>query len=292
MKWLVAGLLLLIAILIQKIILLKKSVRSIRTDFLARTDGDSNTLITVSSRDRDICGLAADINESLKLQRKMYLVYHQGDREMKTAITNISHDLRTPLTAISGYLELLREEEKSENANKYLSIIEERTAHMKKLTEEMFEYSVISTKEEEELVTEDVDLNRMIEDCIMNYYAALTEKGIELTVDITENRIVRKLNRLQTERVFSNLMSNALKYSDGDLAITMDDQGEIVFSNTARALSSVSVEQLFGRFYTVDNARNSTGLGLSIVKTFVERMHGEIRAEYHENKLFLILRFA
>lgn len=291
MIWLIAALLVVILLLIIKIAVMKKSVREIRTDFAVLIKGDSNFQITLSSRDKDLCMLATDLNESLKEQRKLYLLYHQGDQEMKTAVTNISHDLRTPLTAISGYLELLKDEEKSEQVEKYLSIIEERTGHMKKLTEEMFEYSIITSEGEEELPLEDVDLNRMLEDCVMNYYAALSEKKIDLTVYITEKKIIRKLNKVQTERVFSNLISNALKYSDGDLSITMDDQGEIVFSNHARKITPVIVERLFGRFYTVENARNSTGLGLSIAKTFVERMHGEIGADYRDNKLYIRIKF-
>lgn len=282
---------LIILALIIKIVAMKKSVRKIRTDFVAHINGESNTLLSVFSRDKDICSLATEMNETLKEQRRMYLLYHEGDREMKTAITNISHDIRTPLTAISGYLELLKDEEKSESVGKYLSIIEERTNHMKKLTEEMFEYSIASSKEDEEFLLEPVDLNRILEDCVMNYYGALTEKGIDLSVDITEERVIKNLNKGQTERVFSNLISNALKYSDGDLSISMDASGKIVFSNTARKLSSVMVERLFGRLYTVESAHNSTGLGLSIAKTIVERMHGTITAEYHEDKLFIIVKF-
>ncbi len=291
MEWLICGLVLIIVLLILKIAVVKKSVREIRADFAASKKGDSNTLITLSSRDRDLLNLASDMNETLKEQRKMYLLYNRGDQELKNSIANISHDLRTPLTAISGYLELLKQEEKSEAVDKYLAIIEERTNHMKKLTTEMFEYSVIVASDESELVLEDVDLNRMLEDCVMNYYAALSEKNIDLSVDITENKIIRKLNKAQTERIFSNLISNALKYSDGDLSISMKDDGEIIFSNTAHKLTPVLTERLFGRFYTVENARNSTGLGLSIAKTFVERMKGEIRAEYHDNKLYIIIKF-
>lgn len=282
---------LIILALIIKIVAMKKSVRNIRTDFVARINGESNTLLSVFSRDKDICSLATEMNETLKEQRKMYLLYHEGNQEMKTAITNMSHDIRTPLTAISGYLELLKDEEKSESVDRYLSIIEERTAHMKKLTEEMFEYSIITSKEDEELVLEDVDLNRMLEDCVMNYYAALSEKKIALSVNITENKVVRKLDKMQVERVFSNLISNALKYSDGDLEISMDDEGKIVFANTAAKLSSVMVERLFGRFYTVEAARNSTGLGLSIAKNLVEKMNGKIEAEYHNPKLYIIVNF-
>ena len=291
MNWIIGGLVVVIMLLIIKILVMKKSVREIRTDFIASKKGDTNSLITVSSRDKDICNLASDLNDSLKEQRKMYMLYNRGDQELKTSIANISHDLRTPLTAISGYLELLKDEEKNEAVEKYLDIIEERTNHMKKLTAEMFEYSVIVASDDSEIIMEDVDLNRMLEDCVMNYYAALLEKNIDVTVDITENKIVRKLNKAQIERIFSNLVSNALKYSDGDLSISMNDDGEIVFSNTAKKLTPVITERLFGRFYTVENARNSTGLGLSIAKTFVERMNGEIRAEYHDSRLFIIIKF-
>jgi len=291
MTLLIIGMAAVIGILILKIISLKKSVREIRTDFVMLKNGDSNAVIKVSSRDKDILALASDMNESLKDLRKNFLVYHQGDMEMKTAITNISHDLRTPLTAISGYLELLKPMEKSEEVAKYLDIIDERAKHMKKLTEEMFEYAIVSGTESEDIVLEDVDLNRALEDCVMEYYGALSDKGIELSVDITEEKVIRKLNKVQIDRVFSNIVSNALKYSDGDLKISMDETGKITFANTAKNLEKVSVERLFGRFYTVENARNSTGLGLAIAKNFVEKMNGTIHAEYVNGKLAIILKF-
>lgn len=291
MKWIILCLCILIVALLAKIIVLKKSVRKIRTDFVVSKKGDSNRIITIDCRDRDILQLVTDMNETLDEIRKYYLLYHEGDAEMKTAITNISHDLRTPLTAISGYLELLKPMEKSKEVEQYISIIEERTTHMKKLTEEMFEYSVIASAQTEETILEEVDVNRAIEDCVMEYYGAIMERNIDLKVDITEKRIIRRLNKVQIERVFSNLISNALKYSDGDLSISMNEEGIIVFANKAKSLSKVSVEHLFGRFYTVENARNSTGLGLSIAKTFVERMNGTIRAEYEQETLSIILTF-
>lgn len=282
----------LLIILIIKIISLKKSVRKIHTDFSEYKKGDTNALIKVSSSDKDIRNLASQMNESLCEMRKLYLEYYQGDMEMKTAIMNISHDIRTPLTAISGYLELLGPIEKSEEVEGYLSIISERCNHMKKLTEEMFEYSIVSSMDNNNLNLEDVDLNRALEDCIMEYYGALTEKGIELKVDITEEKVIRKLDKVHTDRVFSNIVSNALKYSDGDLEISLDDKGTIIFANTAKGLEKTTVEKLFGRFYTVETAHHSTGLGLSIAKSFVEKMNGTIKAEYKNDKLYIILTFS
>ena len=95
----------------------------------------------------------------------------------------------------------------------------------------------------------------------------------------------RKLDSDALSRVFSNLLNNAAKYSDGDLEIALTESGEITFSNTAKELSAVEVEQLFDRFYTVEAARHSTGLGLSIARSLIQRMGGSIAAEYGDERL-------
>lgn len=279
-------------LLIIKIITLKKSVRQVRADFFARSEENTNAMIGISTNDADIKALVSDMNRAINKMRNAYHIYEQGNAEMQTAITNISHDIRTPLTAISGYLELLKPMEKSEEVEKYLGIIEERTKHMRKLTEELFEYSVITSKSENEIRLEDVELNRALEECIMEYYGALTEKNMELTVEMTEKKIVRRLGKTEVERILSNLISNALKYSDGDLKIELKEDGTICFSNQTQQLSELSVERLFGRFYTVENARNSTGLGLSIAKMLTEKMGGNIEAEYKKGTLHIILTFS
>ena len=161
---------------------------------------------------------------------------------------------------------------------------------MKQLTEELFRYSVVIS-EASESKKEAVTVNSILEDCIMGYYAALCEKGIEPSVRITEKKIIRELDRADLSRVFSNLISNALKYSDGDLNITLDDNGTITFSNTASTLDGIDVGRLFDRFYTVEAARSSTGLGLSIARSLVEKMNGTISAGYSDNVLSISIVF-
>lgn len=273
-----------------KVILMKETAREIREKLPEKLNSDTNTLIDISSNDKDMRALAADLNKQLSVLRREQLRYTQGDLELKSAITNISHDLRTPLTAICGYLDIMKNEEKSEKLAGYLDIIEDRAALMKQLTEELFRYSVIIS-ENEETVTEKVTVNSVLEDSIMGYYAALCERGIEPSVRITEKPIVCRLNRADLARVFANLIANALKYSDGDLSITLNDNGVITFSNTASALDGIDVGRLFERFYTVESARNSTGLGLSIARSLVERMGGTIAAEYSMNVLCIKIDF-
>lgn len=280
-------LLVIIVGLVIKIYCLESDIKEIIGDFEEKLLADTNTLISISSRDKNIRNLAASINGQLKVLRKLQLKYQNGDAELKAAVTNISHDLRTPLTAICGYMDLLEKEEKSENVSRYLSLIENRIDAMKQLTEEMFRYSVILSTEDMEL--EMVHINAVLEESIAGFYGALKERGIEPVISITEQRIERCGNKAALSRVFSNILNNALKYSDGDLEISLQDDGTILFSNTATALNEVHVGKLFDRFYTVENARNSNGLGLSIAKTLIEQMNGEIEAKYVEERLVIAI---
>lgn len=290
--------LLIISILINvflacKILAMKLSLRELRTGFYQRGSFmlDTNTTLRVQSRDRDILSLAITMNEQLSNLRGAYHKYVRGDKEVKTAITNIAHDLRTPLTAILGYLELCDDLTLCEEAEKNLSIIKDRAIHMKKLTEELFEFSVLSTEEiREEKVP--VNIGHVLEDCIMNFYPDFTRRGIEPVLHITENPVQRSLYPSYVERIITNLLNNAVKYSDGDLEVTLTDGALLRITNSAQNLSTVDVNKLFDRFFTVENGRNnSTGLGLSIVKLFAERMNCPLDADYDNGKLSITIQF-
>lgn len=280
------GILLIAAVI--KIIMLKKTARDIADAFADRLQTDTNTLIDISSHDRDMRRLADSINTQLRLLRREHLQYHQGNTELKNAITNISHDIRTPLTAIYGYLDLLRKTDDPEKQQKYIAIMKERAELMKQLTEELFRYSVI-VSDEGDTETEEVFVNQVLAESISSFYPALSAKGITPEIRITDKRIVRNLNKAALSRIFANLLNNTVKYSEGDLEITMSEDGTITFSNTARALSAVDVAQLFDRFYTVEAAHHSTGLGLSIARTLAERMGGTITAAYEAPRLIITI---
>ena len=281
---------LLLLITVGKLIVMKRAMSQVTEQFRGITSTDTNTVISVNSRDKDIRVLANELNKVLVDVRKAYLRYNEGDMEMKMSITNISHDLRTPLTAILGRLELLKDVDKPKEVEETLEIIENRARYMKDLTEELFEYSVILSSDEEP-VKEDVMLNQLLEDSLLNHYGALTRAGIEPEVDICEEKVIRKVNKKQIDRVFSNLMSNAIKYSKGDLTISLTSDGKVTFANKAPDLTSVEVEKLFNRFYTVQTARNSTGLGLAIARKFVTENGGFVDAVLKDGVLNFILQF-
>lgn len=280
---------LLSAFLSVKIWLLRRSSKEIAEALSECLKTDTNSIITVSSRDKQVRRLVTELNKELKLLREEHHRFVQGDMELKNAVTNISHDLRTPLTAICGYLDMLKSEDKSPEAEHYLEIIGGRAESMKQLTEELFRYSVIMTSESEPK-QEQVIVNDVLEESIAGYYSILSEKKISPEIDITYKKVIRILDRSALARVFSNLINNAVKYSDGDLSVRLSDDGTTVFSNHASLLTSVQVDKLFDRFYTVEAARNSTGLGLSIARTLIEKMGGTISASLENGVLSIVIR--
>ena len=288
--WLIIAILVfIIFILFVKISLLRKSAGEICAAFQYHLTEDTNTLIDISSRDRYMRKLATEINVQLRLLREERHRYQQGDCELKDAVTNISHDLRTPLTAICGYLDLLKREEKSEEVTRYLRQIANRTEALKSLTEELFRYSMVVSSQK--LNREQLNVVRILEDSLVAFYGIMQEKNIWPEINLPQEGIWRNLDADALNRIFSNVIHNAIKYSDGDFCVTMTNDGKIVFSNTAKDLSVVAVGRLFDRFYTVEDSRNSTGLGLSIARTLVEQMDGKIWAEYENERLSIGILF-
>lgn len=288
-KIMVFFLLVIIFALLLKIFYMRKAIKEIKRGFSEKLYTDTNTPIMLSSYDKLVSSLANDINVELKELQKQKHRYIQGNKELKNAITNISHDLRTPLTTICGYLSLLDKEEKSEHIARQLSIIKNRTFALKQLVEELFRYTTIISDTENSVYTETV-INNVLEDCISSYYAIFKEKGITPNINLCEQKIVRSVDKTALLRIFNNVIDNAIKYSEGDLTISLFENGKIVFSNHTSDLNEIQIGKLFDRFYTVNTARKSTGLGLSIAKALIEKMDGNISADYSNNVLSIIIK--
>ncbi len=271
----------LVFVLLGKLADMRHAAATLRAEFAARLQEDTNVGIDIITRDKQMLALAADMDSQLKQLRKAYLRYAQGDRELKEAITNISHDLRTPLTAICGYMELLEQEEMSLAAKESLAIIKNRVEALKQLTEELFRYSVVMSVPPQGN-SERVPLNKALEECVAGLYTAMKEKGITPEISIPDKRIDVRVNKVALSRALNNVINNAVKYSDGDLHITLAPDGVITCQNRAPQLSEVAVGRLFDRFFTVNNGQGGTGLGLAIAKILIEQMGGSIAATLHE----------
>ncbi len=268
---------------------LHRGIEEICKQFSRRLKEDTNNLIYISSRDPYIRHLAAQLCTQLGLLRRQRQRYENGDQELKESVANISHDLRTPLTAISGYLELLAREEQSDTVQRYLLQIRNRTDAMKSLTEELFQYSLIVSVPRQQ--PKELILNHVLEESLADSYVLLKKAGISPRIQMPQAPVSRFLDEASLSRIFSNILSNAAKYSAGDLEVCLTADGCITFSNSAPELTPVMTERLFDRFYTVETARHSTGLGLSIAKALTQRMGGSITAEYQDGRLKIRLCF-
>ncbi len=287
--WVVIGLLAAaIVVMAAKIMLMKKSAGEIEEALAERANIETNTLITLSSRDKALCRLAEGINRDLRQLRQERQRFQTGDLELREAVTGIAHDLRTPLTAICGYLDLLEREALPAEAVRQLAVIRGRTEALRQMTEELFSYSAILSREDK---PEPVNLCQALEEALLSFRGAFQQAGIQPEISLPEGSVMRMLDKAALERAFGNILSNALRYSSGGLGVTMDKAGEITFFNPAESLTAVDAEKLWGRFYTVENGKGGTGLGMAIAKKLTERMGGKIKAQIRGRSLYITLFF-
>ncbi len=273
-----------LVIAIMKLHFIKKSIKEIRFSLKEILKSDTNKVLTVSSSDLEIRELADDLNRELKNLRKQKLQYENGNEELQKFITNLSHDIRTPLTAISGYLDLIKD--KKSKQEEYLEIIERKTKDLITLTEQLFDYSK-AMDTTAQIKKEKCCINEILEETLASYYPIFQENKIEPQVNMTQEKIYKWVDKNTMIRVLENMISNGIKYSEGDFKITLGPDGKITFSNRTTSFDRANVEKIFHRYYTVENAKKSTGIGLSIAKQLVELNGGKIEAKYEKENLVI-----
>ena len=283
-------LIIILVFMIIKLYFIRKSLKEIQNSISEILSTDTNNLLTISSSDKEIINLANSLNLELKNLREEKLQYENGNQELKTVMTNISHDMRTPLTAISGYIELIKENNDENKKKKYIEIIERKTNDLILLTEQLFDFSKtmdmkINIKKEK------CCINEIIEESLINYYSIFKKNNIVPKIEICNKKIYKYVDKNTIIRVFENILSNVSKYSNGDFEVVLDEYGRITFSNRATSLDATTVQKIFNRYFTVENAKKSTGLGLSIAKQLIELNDGTISAKYIKNHLIIEIYF-
>ena len=275
--------------LILKLFIIKKTIREIEKSFTYILESDTNNIVTISSLDKDIKNLTINLNKNLVELRKQKLQYKNGNQELKKIITNISHDLRTPLTALKGYIDLIKQEKLSDNQKKYLKIIQKKSDEITELTGQLFEFSkIVDTLENNiNIKKEECCINEILEETLVNFYSIFKEKSIIPTIKITDKKMYKTINKVSIVRIFENILSNVSKYSNGNFKVEMNEDGIITFSNKATSLDATTVQKIFDRYFSVENAKESTGIGLSIAKQLVELNNGTIKAAYNDGYLII-----
>ena len=276
-----------------KLYFMKKSVKEIEAGLKNILKFDTNNLITISSSEKNIKKLATSLNIELKTIRKQKLQYESGNQELKKLVTNISHDLRTPLTAIKGYIDLIEKDKLSKNQEKYLNIIQKKTDELTELTEQLFDFSK-TIDSDIKISKEKCNINEILEEVLASYYVIFKEKGIEPQISMCSENVYKKLNKASIIRIFENILSNISKYCVNNFKVELKDDGTIIFANKVKdgLLDATTVQKIFDRYFTVENAKKSTGIGLSIAKELVELNDGSISANFTKDTLIIEIKFA
>lgn len=277
--------------LIIKVVLLRRAFGEIDSQVKDHLEGTNSSAFQLTTSDKNARKLANNLNGALQELHEERVFLRDGDRRMKENVTAISHDLRTPLTAINSYVDLLAEESDAAKRIEYLERIRERTSELKDLTGELFSYSVSSdTRYDSQLSEELIDLQSIIENSLISFYKEFTSKGIEPETDFPSGKVVVRSNRKTLMRIFDNVFSNAAKYASS-LSVKLTDEGIVTVTNDAPGITPVQVSKLFDKYYTVSDGSNSTGLGLSIAKELMGRTGGKISADLNDGKLTITLGF-
>ena len=272
-----------------KLYVIKQSIKEIEKSFSKILRTDTNNIIAISSSDKDIKNLTINLNNNLSELRGQKLQYKNGNQELKKIITNISHDLRTPLTAIKGYVDLIEQEKLSNNQKKYLKVIQKKSNELTELTGQLFEYTKLMDIDVK-IKKEECCINEILEETLVSYYSMFKEQNIIPNISICSTKVYKIVNKISIIRVFENILSNVVKYSNGDLKVEMQENGTITFSNKATSLDETTVQKIFDRYFSVENAKESTGIGLSIAKQLVELNNGSIKAEYVNGYLIIEIK--
>lgn len=265
--------------LVIYIFITQSQIKSINKQLIKRLNNNSNALISLELINKRLNKLAVNINKCLKKEEYIRLKNIREENQFKEMIANISHDLRTPLTVIKGYQQLLEKEELTKDQKEKIKVAQVHANELGELIEHFFEYSYLLNSEPK-INIERINLTNLIMDIIMGYITLLEEKNLRISFNDSNIKFIFADKEMIT-RIIQNLLRNCVQHAMGDIIIEIEekDNYEILFRNKIDKNSNIDASKLFERFYTGDKARRSnTGLGLSIVKLLSEQLGGKVEA--------------
>ena len=284
-------------IILQSIIMWKyqRQVKDICRQLAFLMKHDSNMLIHREFGLGGIGMLSDRLNDLLELRRKEKRYYQEKETLIADTYTNLSHDIRTPLTSLDGYFQLMEACENVEEQRRYLNIIHERIHSLNEMLEELFMFTKLKN-ESYRLELTSCCINRILKETVFSYYDEWVRREIQPDIQITEEQLYIDGNKQGLSRIIQNVIKNGLDHGEKKICIALkreQDQAVLRISNQVLASEQIDIEHVFDRFYKADAARSktSTGLGLSIAREFVRRMNGEIGAKIEENEFIVEMSF-
>lgn len=296
MAYLVVVLLVTVFFLGFRLFYMESQVKSLTNQLTHINETKTNKRITIGLLNKSIEKLAEKINETIEIKLQSEANSVKVENELRQTIANISHDLRTPLTSIIGYIQFLKleginEQEKAE----YLEVAEHRAKSLEILLNDFYELSLIDSLDYE-LNMEKLNINKVLEQVVLDRYADFMGRNINPSINIPSENLYIIGEKKSVERIIDNLLSNAIKYAKDviDISLQVKENGVVLkISNTFTNLTQQDVANIFDRFYMADKMRSEkgTGLGLSIAKGLVEKMGGSINCHIEEDMFNIYCQF-
>ena len=283
-----------IIFLVAALYSLKRQIKHILLQIKEMNEGESNKYLSISLINKDIIELAAEFNRKIESEEELRRSVIDHETKLKESIANISHDFRTPLTSIIGYIQLLQKSEIDEFQRKNLNIIYKKSYELKNLVDDFFELAVLESNETD-LSFNRINIGNLISDIILENVQTLEKANLNLEFNILDNSCFICADEKMLRRIMQNLISNAVKYSTKDVIISLvkKDRVQIKVKNSIGIIEDINTERIFERFYMEDKSRSKkgTGLGLAIVKLLTEKMDGTIMAESENGYLEIVIEF-
>ena len=259
------------------------------------SSGRTEKKISLTLVDARLNELAAQINENMELQKQLRIDARKSEQRLKDSIAGVSHDLRTPLTAIIGYIQMLERSGLSGEQQEKAMVILKKANAMRELVESFFELSVMESGQPE-LAEEPVNFTNIVSEAVVDFIPRFEAAEFKPDVDLGDKSLYMAGDTTALRRIVQNLLSNALKYTAGRVEVTLEESaGKIILTvaNEVRPDTPPDMERLFERFYTADDSRNSgsAGLGLYIVKLLAEKMQGAVSASLENKTLSIYVVF-
>ncbi len=287
MFYIIVVLVCIILFLIWFIMKYQRQIKDICRQLWFLKDHDSNMMISSEIRFGGVGYLADTLNEIVEPRKWEQKKYLDKEKSISDIYTNLSHDIRTPLTSLDGYFQLLKESEITEEQQHYILVIQERISSLKDMLEELFTFTKLQN-DDYVLELSTCSLNRILKDTLFSYYDIWKENDIEQKFEITEEPLMIEGNPQALGRTIRNIIKNGFEHGEKQFEVHLERKEQravLSLKNMVSEPDKIDISRIFERFYKADEARSdsSTGLGLSIAKEFVLRMKGEIRAELDEN---------
>lgn len=281
-------LIIVVSFLIIKLCLVKQQLRKMAEQMERQDEG----FVSVDFVDKELEAVASNINEKLELLQKVKVDAAKNEQAMKTSISMISHDMRTPLTSVIGYLQLAEKNCKEDEILQDIRIALDRAKYANKLVDDFFDLSVVDS-DRYTPVMETVNICEMVCEEILANYLAFEKKGITPLFEQADNEILVWADRKLLVRVIQNLISNGIKYSTGKMEFVITEGEKVTLSISNSILESIDTEKIFDKFYRADASRKGegAGLGLYICWKLVEEMNGNISACCCEGLLTIKIEF-